>query len=99
MKQYLNTLFVTTQGAYVRKQGDAIVVRIEKKDCFRVPMINVGSLVCFGRVGVSPFLLGACGEKGISVSLMTERGRFLAAVNGFHARQCVAEKRAIPPFG
>jgi CRISP-associated protein Cas1 len=83
MKEHLNTLFVTTQGAYVRKQGDAVVVRIDKKDRFRVPMINVGSIVTFGRVGLSPFLLGACGEKGISVSLMTEQGRFLAAVNGF----------------
>ncbi len=83
MKQHLNTLFVTKQGAYVRKQGDAVVVRIEKKDRFRVPMINVGSIVTFGRVGLSPYLLGACAEKGISVSLMTEYGRFLAAVNGF----------------
>jgi len=83
VKHHLNTLFVTTQGAYLRKQGDAIVVRVEKKDVFRVPMINVGSVVCFGRVGASPYLLGACGEKGISVSLMTEHGRFLAAVNGF----------------
>ena len=83
MKHHLNTLFVTTQSAYVRKQGDAVVVRIDKRDVFRVPMINVGSIVTFGRVGLSPYLLGACGEKGISVSLMTEYGRFLAAVNGF----------------
>lgn len=83
MKHHLNTLFVTTQGAYVRKQGDAIAVRIDRKDVFRVPMLNVGSLVTFGRVGLSPYLLGACGEKGISVSLMTQYGRFLAAVNGF----------------
>lgn len=83
MKHHLNALFVTTQGAYLRKQGDAIVVRIESKDVFRVPMINVGSVVCFGRIGASPYLLGACGEKGISVSLMSERGRFLASVNGF----------------
>jgi CRISPR-associated protein Cas1 len=85
VKHHLNTLFVTTQGAYLRKQGDAIVVRVEKKDVFRVPMINVGSVVCFGRVGASPYLLGACGEKGISVTLMTEHGRFLAAINGFTA--------------
>lgn len=83
MKHHLNTVFVTTQGAYLRKQGDAIVVRVEKKDIFRVPMINVGSIVCFGRIAVSPYLLGACGEKGISVTLMTEQGRFLAAINGF----------------
>ena len=83
MKTHLNTLFVTTQGAYLRKQSDAIVVRLEKKDVFRVPMINVGGVVCFGRVSVSPFLLGACGERNIAVSLMTQHGRFLAAVNGF----------------
>jgi CRISPR-associated protein Cas1 len=83
VKHHLNTLFVTTQGAYVRKQGDAIVVRIENKDRFRTPMINVGSLVCFGQVGLSPYLLGACGEKGIAVSLMSEQGRFLASVNGY----------------
>ncbi len=83
MKQHLNTLFVTTQGAYLRKQGDAIVVRVEKKDVFRVPMINVGAIVTFGRVSASPFLLGAGAEKGISISMMTERGRFLASVNGF----------------
>ncbi len=83
MKTHLNTLFITTQGAYLRKQGDAVVVRIEKKDRFRVPMINVGSIVTFGRVGLSPYLLGACGEKGISVTLMSEHGRFMAAINGF----------------
>lgn len=83
MKTHLNTLFVTTQGAYLRKQGEALVVRVEKKDVFRVPLINLDGVVCFGRITVSPFLMGACGDAGVAVSLMTERGRFLAAVNGF----------------
>jgi CRISPR-associated protein Cas1 len=85
MKQHLNTLFVMTQGAYLRKDGETIVVRIEKKDRLRVPMINVGSVVCMGRVSCSPQLLGACAVRGIAVSLMTESGRFLAAINGFTA--------------
>lgn len=83
MKQHLNTLFVTTQGAYLRKDGEAVVVRVEKKDRLRVPFINLGSIVCFGRVGCSTPLLGACAQHGIGVSLFTERGRFLASVNGF----------------
>ncbi len=83
MKQHLNTLFVLTQGAYLKKDGESIVVRIEKKDRLRLPMINVGAVVCFGRVSCSPFLLGACAQKGIAISFMTEHGRFLAAVNGF----------------
>jgi len=83
MKQHLNTLFVTTEGAYLKKKGEAIVVRIEGKDRIRVPLINIGSIACFGRVNCSTPLLGACGESGISVSFLTRQGRFLAAVNGF----------------
>ena len=31
MKEHLNTLFITTQGAYLRKDGVAISVRVEIK--------------------------------------------------------------------
>lgn len=83
MKQHLNTLFVLTQGAYLKKDGDTIVVRIEKADKLRLPMINCGAIVCMGRVACSPQLLGSCAERGIAISFMTVHGRFLAAVNGF----------------
>ena len=83
MKKHLNTLFVLTQGAYLKKEGQAIVVRIEKSDRLRLPMINIAAIVCFGRVSCSPYLLGACVQRGIAISFMTEHGRFLAAVNGF----------------
>jgi len=83
MKQHLNTLFVTTQGAYLFKHGEAVVVRIEGQNRLRVPLNNLGSIACFGRVACSPPLLGACGQRGISVSFLTQRGRFLAAVRGF----------------
>ena len=83
MKTHLNTLFVTTQGVYLRKQGDAVVVRLEKKDVFRAPLINLDGIVSFGRVAFSPYLLGACADRGLSVSLMTEYGRLQASVNGF----------------
>ncbi|MFN3166959.1 MAG: type I-C CRISPR-associated endonuclease Cas1c [Phycisphaeraceae bacterium] len=83
MKRHLNTLFVTTQGAYLRKDGEAVAVSIEKKTALRVPLNQLDGVVLFGRVSASPFLLGACAEAGVTVSMMTERGRFLAAVVGF----------------
>ncbi len=83
MKQHLNTLFVTTQGAYLRKDGEAVAVRIDGKIRLRVPLNNLGSIACFGSITCSPYLLGACAQRGIGVSLLTENGRFLAAVNGF----------------
>ncbi len=83
MKRHLNTLFVQTQGAYLKKDGQAIVIRIDGKTALRVPLHQLDGVVMFGRVAASPFLLGACAEAGVSVSMFTERGRFLAAVNGF----------------
>ena len=83
MKHHLNTLFVMTQGAWLKKDGETVVVRVDRKDRLRLPLINVGSIVCMGRVSCSPQLLGACGRSGIAITFMTEHGRFLAAVNGF----------------
>jgi CRISPR-associated protein Cas1 len=83
MKTHLNTLYVTTQGAYVAKQGETVQVRVERKVRAQFPLHNLEGIVCFGRVGCSPALLGACADKGVAVSLFTEYGRFLASVRGF----------------
>ncbi|BAM02848.1 type I-C CRISPR-associated endonuclease Cas1c [Phycisphaera mikurensis] len=83
MKRLLNTLFVQTQGAYLRKEGDAVVVRIEKKTALRVPLHQLDGVVTFGQVSASPFLQGACARAGVRFSMLDRRGRFLAAVQGF----------------
>lgn len=82
MKRLLNTLYVTTQGAYLAKEGEAIAVRVEEETRMRIPIHSLGGIVCFGQVGFSPFLLGLCGERGVAVSFLTENGRFLARVQG-----------------
>ncbi len=82
MKRHLNTLFVTTQGAYLAKEGETAAVRAEGETLLRVPLLNLDGIVCFGNVGTSPFLLGACGERGVAVSYLSNHGRFLARVVG-----------------
>ena len=82
MKPLLNTLYITTQGSYLRKEGETIVVEAEKQIRARLPIHNIGGLVCFGNVLCSPFLLGHCGENGVAVSFLTEYGKFLARVDG-----------------
>ena len=82
MKHLLNTLYVTTQGSYLRKEGQTIVVEAEQKVRARLPIHNIGGLICFGNVLCSPFLLGHCAEHGVGISFLTEYGRFLARVSG-----------------
>jgi CRISPR-associated protein Cas1 len=82
MKQHLNTLFVTTQGAYLAWEGESVLVRVEQETRLRVPIHMIGGIVCFGRVSCSPALMGFCGERGVTISYLSEHGRFLARVEG-----------------
>ncbi len=82
MKKHLNTLFITTQGTYLAKDGECVLVRVEQADKARIPIHTLGGIVCFGNVSASPFLLGHCAEHGVSVSFLKENGRFLARVQG-----------------
>ncbi|HEY3391422.1 MAG TPA: type I-C CRISPR-associated endonuclease Cas1c [Lacipirellulaceae bacterium] len=83
MKQHLNTLFVTTEGAYLRKDGQAVAVRVEKATRLRIPLHNLDGIVCFGRVGCSPQLMEACAQANVTISLLSPYGGFRAAIVGF----------------
>lgn len=82
MQKQLNTLYVTTEGAWLYKDGANIVMSVDKQERARLPVHMLESLVCFGHVLVSPPLLGYCAEQKISVSFLTTYGKFLARVEG-----------------
>ncbi len=71
-----------TQGAYLAKEGETVVVRAEKGTKLQVPIHTIKSIVCFGRVSCSPPLMGFCSQKGCSISFLSKYGRFLARVQG-----------------
>jgi CRISPR-associated protein Cas1 len=82
LKQLLNTLYITTQGAYLAKDGETVAVRVEQETKLRVPIHTLGAIVCFGQVSCSPFLMGLCGERGVALAFLSENGQFLARVQG-----------------
>ena len=82
MKKLLNTLYVTTQGAYLSKEGETVLVSVDGEKRLQVPVHTLGGIVCFGRVMCSPFLMGFCAENNVGLSFLTEKGRFLARVQG-----------------
>ncbi|MEO5357298.1 MAG: type I-C CRISPR-associated endonuclease Cas1c [Nitrospirae bacterium YQR-1] len=82
MKRLLNTLYVTTQGAYLTKEGETVVVKVGDDTLGKVPVHTLCSIVCFGQVMVSPPLMGFCAQRNVSMSFLTEYGRFLAKVQG-----------------
>ncbi|MGR7994438.1 type I-C CRISPR-associated endonuclease Cas1c [Xanthobacter sp. ZOL 2024] len=82
MRRMLNTLYVTSEDAWLRKDGANLVVEVNGVERGRAPLHMLDGLVGFGRPGASPALLAACAEAGIAVSLLDPNGRFLARVEG-----------------
>ncbi len=82
MKTFLNTLFVTTQGTYLSKEGETVVVKVDGEVRLRIPVHTLSGIVCFGNVSCSPYLMGFCADNDVAVSFLTEHGRFMAKVQG-----------------
>jgi len=82
MKQLGNTLYITTQGTYVSRDGTNIVISLERAELLRLPIHTIEGLVCFGNVTVTPFALGLCGDNRVTVSFLTENGHFMARATG-----------------
>lgn len=82
MKPLLNKLFVTTQGAYLSRDGLTVAVSVDKEVRARIPIHTLNSIVCFGVVSCSAFVLQLASEHGVSLVHLTEHGRFIARMEG-----------------
>ena len=82
MKKLLNTLYVTTEGTRLRKDGENAVAEIDEEERGRVPLHMLGAVVVFGATYISPSLIGALARAGITLTLLDRQGRFEARVEG-----------------
>ena len=82
MRKLQNTLYITTQGSYLHKERETLVVEQERKKVAQLPVHSIGHIFCFGNVLVSPFLLGFCGENNVNLAFFTENGHFLGRLQG-----------------
>lgn len=82
MKKLLNTLYVTTEDAYLALDGENIVIRADNEEKARVPMHNLENIVTFGRQGASPALMRHAADSGIGLSFFSGSGQFLCRIEG-----------------
>lgn len=82
MRRLRNTIYVTSEGAWLRKDGANLVVEVDGEERGRAPLHMLDGVIGFGRAGGSPALMAACAEAGIALSFLNPNGRFLARVEG-----------------
>lgn len=82
MKQLLNTLYVQTQGSYLRLDHETLKIEIEKEVRHQIPLHHLGAIVVFGNVLLSPFLIHCCATNGRDLVWLSEHGQFKARLSG-----------------
>ena len=82
MKKHLNTLYITSDDAYVRKERETFVVEINNEKVFQAPIQSIENIVCFGFKVLTPQIMAFCAANNVGISYLTENGKFLARVYG-----------------
>ena len=93
MRRLLNTIYVTSEDAWLKKDGENLVVETGGAERGRVPLHALEGVVCFNRTGASPALLAACAENAITLSFLAPNGRFLARVEGPRSGNVLLRRR------
>lgn len=82
MRKLLNTLFITTENAFLSLDGETVNVEINKKKVGQFPLHTLESIVCFTYNGATPAFMGVCAKKGINLAFYSPFGKFLCRVAG-----------------
>ncbi len=82
MRKLLNTLFVTTEDAYLALENENVVVLAGEERKGQFPLTVLEGIVTFSYKGASPALMGACARRGLELCFLTPNGRFLARTCG-----------------
>ncbi len=82
MKKLLNTLYVLTPDSYLFVRNGAIAIRIGGEEKASIPAHLIDAIVIFGPNTLSTPLIGFCAERGITISFLSEHGRFYGRVCG-----------------
>ncbi|MCB1195629.1 type I-C CRISPR-associated endonuclease Cas1 [bacterium] len=77
-----NILYITKQNTWIYHELEVVKVNYEGKTIFQVPIHHLEGITLFGVVSMSPSLMNKALERGVSVSWLTEWGKFLGRVEG-----------------
>jgi len=73
----MSTLYLTQDGAVVRKTGERLKVTLQKESLLDLPLITVDQLVLFGNITVTQAALQALLQGGVDLVFLTTHGRYL----------------------
>ena len=85
MTLLLNTLYITTPESSLHKEGETVLVKVDREKRLQVPLHHLQAIVVMTEGWVSPELQRACLERNIILTFLSGRGRFLGRLEGIAA--------------
>lgn len=79
MQKLLNTLYITSENAYLSLEGEAVLVTIDRSEKHLIPLHTLEAIVSFSYRGASPALMGKCANCGVMLSFFSPFGKYLAS--------------------
>lgn len=77
MKKLLNTLYITSEDAYLSLNGETVEVTFADDTRRQIPLHTLSGIVAFSYKGASPALMGKCAQTGVLLSFFTPFGKYL----------------------
>ena len=96
MKQLLNTLYVTSEDAYLSLKNDNVIVQQGDAALGQIPLRSLESIVSFSYKGASPALMGRCSEFGVGLSFFSPHGRYYCSILGENNRNVLLRRETVP---
>ncbi len=82
MKRLLNTLYINSEGAHLKKDGETITVEIDGRVAKRTPAHLLGQIVMFSGTSATPEVMHFAAQTGISMVWLGFSGKLMARVEG-----------------
>ncbi len=78
--QFVANLYITEQGAVVRKSGERLLIEKDSRVALDLPYHRLESVLIFGNVQITAHAMGEMLEKGVTLSLFSRHGSFRGAL-------------------
>lgn len=88
----MSTLYITQDGAVVRKTGERLKVTLKRETLLDVPLIKVDQVVMLGNVTVTSWALQSLLEQGIELVYLSSRGRYIGRFQAEFSKNSILRK-------
>jgi CRISPR-associated protein Cas1 len=88
----MSAIYVTQQGAVLRKVNKRLKVTLKREVLLDVPLIKVSQVVIFGKSMITAATIATLLEQQIEVCYLTQHGRFIGRIVPALSKNCLLRR-------